>query len=102
MTQTDAVKDLGLKDGDLSFSCEAFIFGKMHRTPFSTKGHEKATEVCELVHGDVGGPTHISTFDDYKYYSLLHYVTITPTTPTSNSLGRGIKLWITSWSSMSG
>jgi hypothetical protein len=71
MKRTDAVKDLGLEDGDLSFSCEACIFGKMHRTPFPTEGHEKATEVCELVHGDVGGPTHVSTFDDFKYYSLL-------------------------------
>jgi hypothetical protein len=43
----------------------------MHRTPFPTKGHVKATEVCELVHGDVRGPTHVSTFDDFKYYSLL-------------------------------
>lgn len=55
----------------ISFSCEACIFGKMQRTPFPTEGHVKATEVCELVHGDVGGPTHVSTFDDSKYYSLL-------------------------------
>jgi hypothetical protein len=63
MKKTDAVKDLGLEDGDLSFSCEACIFGKMHRTSFPTEGHEKVTEVCE--------PTHVSIFDDFKYYSLL-------------------------------
>ena len=40
MKRTDAVKDLGLEDGDLSFSCEACIFGKMHRTPFPTEGHD--------------------------------------------------------------
>jgi hypothetical protein len=71
MKKTDAVKDLGLEDDDLSFSCEACIFGKMHRTHFQTEGHVKATEVCEFVHGDVGGPTNVSTFDDFKFYSLL-------------------------------
>lgn len=71
MKKMNAVKDLELELKDSLVSCEACIFGKMHRTSFPTNGSGKASEVCDLIHGDVGEPIHVPTFDDYKYYSLL-------------------------------
>ena len=71
MQKTNAVKNLGLEGNHSRFTCEACIFGKMHRIPFPTEGSEKAAEVCDLIHADVGGSIHAPTFDDYKLYSLL-------------------------------
>lgn len=32
---------------------------------------KKTAEVCDLIHADVGGPTHILTFDNFRFYSLF-------------------------------
>lgn len=42
---------------------------------FPTEGiSEKAANMCDLVHTDVGRPTHVPMFDNYKFYSLLRDV----------------------------
>ena len=62
MKRTDAVKDLGLEDGDLSFSCEACIFGKIHRTRSQPKGMKKRQNYVN---------SFMATLEDQHMYQLL-------------------------------
>ena len=79
MKKTKVVKDLGFEDNDISFSCEALISGKMQQTLFSTKGHEKTTEVCGLVHGEIGGlgkSLYLETYLLTKQCSSVTHLTL--------------------------
>lgn len=47
--------------------CEACVFGKHHRLPYSDSNPMRATKLLELVHSDLCGPMSTSTFGGAKY-----------------------------------
>jgi len=57
----------GLNHVDLKF-CENCVYGKQKRVRFLRVGKEKKREKLELVHTDVWGPTHVSSFGGSCYY----------------------------------
>ena len=61
-------------DFDLNCSdkpnCSGCNYGKMHRHPFPSDGHQKSENVGDLVHGDVG-IVNVPTHDGFQYYSLV-------------------------------
>ena len=66
-----AVEGISLDAKQLgSEPCDGCSYGKMHRLPFPSTGHEKATQVGDLVHGDVG-IVNVNTHDGHRFYSLL-------------------------------
>ncbi|KAL4335590.1 hypothetical protein GQ457_07G002370 [Hibiscus cannabinus] len=51
--------------------CEACIYGKQSKKPFSTQKAWRATKFLELVHGDLCGPMQTETFGGSKYFLLF-------------------------------
>ena len=50
-------------------NCSGCNYGKMHRYPFPSDGHQKSENVGDLVCGDVG-IVNVPTHDGFQYYSL--------------------------------
>ncbi len=63
--------------------CEACIKGKQHRLPFP-KSAERATEILQIVHSDLCGPMHVTSFggaryvvtftDDFTRYTVVYFL----------------------------
>jgi transposase InsO family protein len=51
--------------------CEGCLAGKQRRKPFPQETNFRASEVLELVHGDLCGPITPSTAGDNKYFLLM-------------------------------
>ena len=54
----------GLEPFDI---CESFLLGKLTKTPFA-KSCERASDLLELVHGDVCGPMSTTARGGYEYF----------------------------------
>jgi hypothetical protein len=51
--------------------CDSSLVGKQRRLPFPKAASYHATEVLELVHGDLCGPIMPATHGGRKYFLLL-------------------------------
>jgi hypothetical protein len=56
-----------LKEVDLDF-CEHCVYGKQKRVIFLRVEKEKKSEMLELVHKNVWGPTQVSSLGGSHYY----------------------------------
>ncbi len=57
-------------DGKGEYFCEACVYGKHHRSPF-TRSDNRAEKVGELVHTDVCGPMHEKSIGGARYFLLI-------------------------------
>lgn len=57
-------------DGKGEYFCEACVYGKHHRSPF-TRSENRAEKVGELVHTDVCGPMHVKSIGGARYFLLI-------------------------------
>lgn len=61
-------------DGATEFFCEGCVMGKQHRLPFP-KSANKAKMVGELVHTDVCGKMHETSFgDDFSHFRSVYFM----------------------------
>jgi hypothetical protein len=64
-----------LKQIDLYF-CEHCVYGKQKRVIFLRVRKQNKSEMLELVHKYVWGPTHISSLGVFRYYvTFIDYAT---------------------------
>ena len=64
--------------------CEAYILGKQHRIPFSSRNSRRARAPLELVHShlvgpmqttSIGGSTYFMTFiDDFSHSTWVYFL----------------------------
>ncbi len=57
-------------DGKSEFFCEACMYGKHHRLPF-TRSNNRAEAVGDLVHTDVCGPMQEKSIGGARYFLLI-------------------------------
>lgn len=70
--QLKAVKDVNLDPKQINTTdpCGGCLYGKMHRLPFPTVGRGRAEKLGDLIHGDLG-MVSVLTSGGHRYYSLL-------------------------------
>ena len=53
-------------------TCEPCLMGKMTKTPFS-RTMERATDLLEIIHTDVGDPMSVEACGGYRYFLTFTY-----------------------------
>lgn len=66
------VKDVNLdsKQIDTADPCGGCLYDNMYHLPFPTAGRERAENLVDLIHGDLG-MVSVPTPEGHRYYSLL-------------------------------